>query len=205
MTEPVTAPQTRPLDGIAAFYATLWDEARSAATRWHLAVVVEIAMILAWFAIRTVADVDGRAYALWVVAAGALALVAPMSGLVVFIGTSAFFEPDSLARSMSPRELIVLPLAAGVLIRIVADRFRWRPEPAVWVALAPARRDRPGCGQHVLAVQRGHRAACGAVVDREHGGSGRSCSWPRHGPPVWATRVRWSPPASPPSWWPWSA
>ena len=31
---------------------------------------------------------------------------------------------------------MLLPLAAGVLIRIAADRLRWRPVPAIWVALA---------------------------------------------------------------------
>ena len=93
-------------------------------------------MVAAWFVIRTTAGVDGRAYLLWVLAAGVLALVAPMSGLVVFVATSVAFEPDDVARTLSLRELVLLPLAAGVLIRITVDRLRWRPVPAVWVALA---------------------------------------------------------------------
>ena len=45
------------------------------------------------------------------------------------------------SRTTSPgrsslRELVLLPLAVGVLIRIGADRLRWRPVPAIWVALA---------------------------------------------------------------------
>ncbi len=49
----------------------------------RLAIAVEVVMVVAWFVVRTVAGVDGRAYLLWVIAAGALALVAPRSGLVV--------------------------------------------------------------------------------------------------------------------------
>jgi O-antigen ligase len=136
MQDPVVAtPRTRPFADISAFYAALWSAGRGAADRWRLAIVVEVVMVLGWFAIRTVADVDGRAYALWIVAAGALALVAPLSGLVVLIATSVFFEPDSFARAIAPRELVVIPLAIGVIARVAWDRFRWRPEPAVWVAL----------------------------------------------------------------------
>ncbi len=47
-----------------------------------------------------------------------------MSGLVVFVATSVFFEPDSLARTLAPRELVVLPLALGV-----AHPDRRRPVP----------------------------------------------------------------------------
>ena len=50
------------MGGIPAFYGAIWSEARAAATRWHLAIVVEIAMIVAWFAIRSTAGVDGRFY-----------------------------------------------------------------------------------------------------------------------------------------------
>ena len=92
-------------------------------------------MVVAWFVVRTVAGADGRAYLMWVVAAGVLALVAPRSGLVVFVATSVFFEPDSLARTLRPRELVVLPLALGVVIQVAADRFRWRPGLAIWLAL----------------------------------------------------------------------
>lgn len=129
------APRARPFDEVAQFYGALWSAAQEAAARWPLAIIVEVAMVVGWFAIRTVADVDGRAYALWVIAAGLLALVAPLSGLVVFIATSVFFEPDSFARSIAPREFVLIPLAVGVMARAALDRLRWRPEPAVWVAL----------------------------------------------------------------------
>jgi hypothetical protein len=136
MQDPVAAtPRTRPLGDISAFYAALWTAGQRAAARWRLAIVVEVAMVVGWFAIRTVADVDGRAYALWVVAASGVALVAPLSGLVVFIASSVFFEPDSFARSIAPREFVLIPLAIGVIARAGLDRFRWRPEPAVWIAL----------------------------------------------------------------------
>ena len=123
------------LGGIPAFYGAIWSESRAAATRWHVAIVVEIAMVVAWFAIRSTAGVDGRVYLAWVIAAGALALVAPLSGLVVFVASSVFYEPDPLPRALALREVVLIPLALGVLIRIAADRFRWRPSLAVWLAL----------------------------------------------------------------------
>jgi hypothetical protein len=131
----VVAPRTRPFGDIADFYAALWSGVRETVERWHLAIIVEVVMVLGWFAIRTVAGADGRTYLLWVVAAGVLALVSPLSGLIVVIATSAFFEPDSIARTIAPRELVIIPLAIGVLVRIALDRFRWRPEPAIWIAL----------------------------------------------------------------------
>jgi hypothetical protein len=92
MQEPAAATlRTGPFADIWAFYDALWSAGRVAADRWRLTLVVEVAMVVAWFAIRTVASVDGRVYLLWVVAAGALALVAPRSGLVVFVATSVFF------------------------------------------------------------------------------------------------------------------
>ena len=137
MTEPEGLTlEPRPMGGILAFYAAIWSEAQAAAARWRLALIVEVAMVAVWFVIRSTAGVDGRAYMLWVLAAGVLALVTPMSGLVVFVATSVAFEPDDVARTLSLRELVLLPLAAGVLIRIGADRLRWRPVPAIWVALA---------------------------------------------------------------------
>jgi len=105
-------------------------------TRPHLDLVLEAALIVAWFLIRTLASVEGRVYLVWVIAAGLLALIAPRSGLVVFVATSVFFEPDSLASTLAPRELIVLPLALGVVIQFAADRLRWRPGPAIWLAIA---------------------------------------------------------------------
>ena len=123
------------LAGVGAFYGALWTEGRAAVERWRLDIVVPVAMVASWFAIRTVAGADGRAYLLWVFAAGALALVAPRWGLVVFVATSVFFEPDTLAPTLGPRELVVLPLALGILIQVLADRGRWRPGLAIWLAL----------------------------------------------------------------------
>jgi O-antigen ligase len=118
---------------VGAFYAALWTEAR--ARRRDLAITAEVLLVVAWFVVRTLSDVDSRAYVGWLIAAGLVALVAPRSGLVVLVATSVFFEPDSLARTIAPRELIVVPLAVGVAIQIAADRFRWRPGPAIWLAL----------------------------------------------------------------------
>jgi len=128
-----SATGTTQAGGVTSFYGALWSEAL--ARRRDLAVAVEVVMVVAWFVVRTLSDVDSRAYLLWLIAAGALALVAPRSGLVVLVATSVFFEPDSLARTIAPRELIVLPLAIGVLVQIAADRFRWRPGLAIWLAL----------------------------------------------------------------------
>jgi len=77
------APRARPLDEAAPFYEALWPAAQKSATRWPLAIIVEVAMIVAWSAIRTTAGADGRVYVLWVVAAGTMALATPRAGLRV--------------------------------------------------------------------------------------------------------------------------
>ena len=74
---------------VASFYGALWSDAR--ARRREIAIAVEAVMVVAWFLVRTVADVDSRVYLLWLIAAGALALVAPRSGLVVLVATSVYF------------------------------------------------------------------------------------------------------------------
>ena len=131
----MVAPRTRPFGDIADFYAAIWSAVRETVERWHLAIVIEVAMVVGWFAIRTVAGADGRTYFLWVIAAGVLALVAPRSGLVVFVATSVFFEPESFARAIAPREFVLIPLAIGVVVRVAMDRFRWRPGLAIYVAV----------------------------------------------------------------------
>ena len=136
MTEPEGLTlEPRPMGGILAFYAAIWSAYRDAAARWHLVLVVEVAMVLAWFVIRTVAGVDGRAYAAWLLITCILSLLAPTSGLVVFIATSVFYEPGTASRALAPREFVLSFVAVGVLARVALDRFRWRPAPAVWVAL----------------------------------------------------------------------
>jgi len=128
----------RHVRGVIDLYGAMWSAARATSIRRHLDIAVEITMVIAWFVIRTTTSVDDVAYVLWVVAAGALALVAPRSGLVVFVATSVFFEPDNLARTVGSRELVVVPLAIGVIVRVAADRFHWRPGAAIWLALALA-------------------------------------------------------------------
>ena len=118
---------------VASFYTALWSEARANSDR--LAIAVEALMVVTWFIVRTVAGADSPVYLAWVAAAGVLGLVAPRSGLVVFVATSVFFEPDSLARTLTPRELVLLPLALGVAIQVAADRVRWRPPLAIWLAV----------------------------------------------------------------------
>ena len=108
---------------VSAFYGALWSEARAHSRQ--IAIAVEAVMVVAWFVIRTVA---GRRRpglpALGRSRRGSWRSWRPKSGLVVLVATSVFFEPDSLARTLAPRELIVLPLALGV-----AHPDRRRPIP----------------------------------------------------------------------------
>ena len=173
MTEPEGLTlEPRPMGGILAFYAAIWSEAQAAAARWRLALIVEVAMVAAWFVIRSTAGVDGRAYMLWVLAAGVLALVAPMSGLVVFVATSVAFEPDDVARTLVPARA-----------RAAAARGRRahpdRGGPAAVAAGAghlararPADRDGPRRAQHVRPVRHRHRVARRPVVAGQHGRPG---------------------------------
>lgn len=139
MTHEIASATAGPADTtgeIGSFYRAIWSSALGAVERYRLTLFAEIALIVAWFVIRTLFDAEGRAYMAWVAILGAVALVAPRSGLVVFIATSVFFEPDSLARTLGPRELIVLPLALGVAIQVARTRPVWRPGWPIWLGIA---------------------------------------------------------------------
>src|SRR6476620_10518249 len=52
---------------VASFYRVLWAEAQT--RRREIAIAVEAVMVIAWFLVRTVANVDSRIYLLWLLAA----------------------------------------------------------------------------------------------------------------------------------------
>ena len=170
------------MGGILAFYAAIWSEAQAAAARWRLALIVEVAMVAAWFVIRSTAGVDGRAYLLWVLAAGVLAL------------RGADVRPRRLRRDVGRlRAGRRRPDTVPARIRAAAARGRRahpdRGRPTAVAAGAgrlgrarPAARDRPRRAQHVRPVRHRHRVARRPFVAGQHGRCRSSCSSPPPGP-----------------------
>ena len=92
---------------ILDLYRAVWASLREAIVRYHLAVIVELGMILAWVVFRTAFDVESRPYLLWTVAACLIAVLSPTSGLVILVAMTPFFEPVSLSRALGMRHVLV--------------------------------------------------------------------------------------------------
>jgi len=119
----VGASETRPgpLDLYRAIWATLtvW-----AGRRW-VRPGIELGFIAVWLVLR----IDGNhptLAAVWTVAAAALTVLSPGSGLVVLVAIAPWDEPLSLGHALGLRNLLPLALAASVGLRVLF-RPRWMP------------------------------------------------------------------------------
>jgi O-antigen ligase len=113
-----------------------WRTASAALTGRRIALAIEIAMIALWFVIRTRYGVDGRPYLAWTVIAAAIAVVSPLSGLVLLAATAPFYEPTTLLRTLGIRpappilgfrHVLVAALALAVAGRLVLGGWRRMP------------------------------------------------------------------------------
>ena len=104
---------------------------RSIVDRREFRIILEVAVIVAWLALRTIVGVRSDLYAAWAVTAAILAFVSPVSGLVVLGSTAAFFEPVSAIGVVGWRTVIVVTLAIGVAVRLLAGGWRRYPRSPV--------------------------------------------------------------------------
>jgi O-antigen ligase len=107
---------------------------RSAVAGRELWIALEVLAILSWVVVRTVFGDRGEAYVVWSILTAVLAVVSPVSGLVVVAATAPFFEPATVTAVIGWRTLIVVALALGVGLRLLAGG--WRTYPRAPVALA---------------------------------------------------------------------
>jgi O-antigen ligase len=89
--------------------------------RYRVAIAVEIALIVAYVALRAGAA-NETALTAWFIAASVLALASPTSGLVVLAAVAPFNEGVSLTRDVGSKTVLAGLLLAGVLVRVVAAR-----------------------------------------------------------------------------------
>ena len=125
--------------GILDLYRSLWLAARDGIVRHRLAIVIEVALVAAWFVLRTTSAVDGRPYIAWTFVAAIGAVISPTSGLVLLAATAPFYEPPTLLRVLGVRpapavlgwrHVLVAALAISVVIRLIAGG--WRRMPWSW-------------------------------------------------------------------------
>jgi O-antigen ligase len=124
---PVIEPQDPVVTGILDLYRSVWRAVHDVFVRHRVAIVVELALIAAWFVLRTVFSVESRPYLVWTIVAAAIALISPTSGLVILAATAPFFEPVSVSRALGMRHLLVAALGVSVLLRLVAGGWRQLP------------------------------------------------------------------------------
>ncbi|MEA2607655.1 MAG: hypothetical protein QOI00_2412, partial [Chloroflexota bacterium] len=135
--QPAVEPESAAGAGIVALYRAVWDAVRGTVARQRIAIAVEIALIAIWFLLRTRYGVESRPYLLWTIVAAGIAVVSPISGLVILAGTAPFFEPVSISRVLGMRHVLVAVLGISVAVRLVAGGWRRMPwSPPVILAIA---------------------------------------------------------------------
>jgi hypothetical protein len=135
---PAVEPSNTSGVGIADLYRQAWRAGQDAVVRYRLAIVIEIALIAAWFLLRTVFTVESRPYLLWTIVAAGVALISPTSGLVILAATGPFFEPVTLTRALGMRHVLVAALGISVLLRLVLGGWRrmpWSPPLVLGIAI----------------------------------------------------------------------
>jgi hypothetical protein len=136
--QPAIEPQGSTGAGILDLYRLAWGALQDVFVRYRLAIVVEIALIAAWFLLRTAFTVESRPYLLWTIVSAGVALISPTSGLVVLAATAPFFEPVTLTRALGMRHVLVAALGVSVFLRLIAGGWRrmpWSPPLVLGIAI----------------------------------------------------------------------
>ena len=105
----------------------MWTDVRQAIVRYRVAIVVEVAMVMVWFVLRTAVDVRSGLYLVWFVSAAAIALVSPTSGLVVLMATVPYFEPAPLFHELGFRHVLIAVIGISVALRLAMGGWRQLP------------------------------------------------------------------------------
>lgn len=118
---PATTVKPRP--GVLDLYREL---ATATFKGWSRAApFVEGAVILSWFALRTV-DAGSAGMLLWVGVVVVLAVVTPTSGLVVLAAIAPFNEGFLLTRDIGVKSLFALLIVASIGVRVALGGRDWR-------------------------------------------------------------------------------
>jgi O-antigen ligase len=125
-------PLTTP--GVVDLYREVFAAASAFARRWRLEIVTEIALVVAYFTLRTI-GADAPALPTWLIAAAVVAVVSPTSGLVVLAAIAPFNEGIAITRDIGSKTMVAAAVLAGIVVRWVLDpSARIRPRAPVLLA-----------------------------------------------------------------------
>jgi O-Antigen ligase len=121
------------------FYRSVLETGRAMGARYRLALWIEGVLIVAW-AILRILDVGRRPLEAWYVVAAVIALIAPVSGLVLLAAIAPFSESVILTHELGMNPILLVVIAASVGLRVVARIVETRrigrpPIPLVLAAL----------------------------------------------------------------------
>jgi len=121
--------------GVRDLYGAVLVEASAFARRRRLELIVEIALIGLYFALRTI-GANEPTLDVWLVVVAVVALASPTSGLVILAAIAPFNEGISITRDIGSKTVLAVALLIGVTARVgmrwAADRTaRRRPTRAM--------------------------------------------------------------------------
>ncbi|HEY0444296.1 MAG TPA: O-antigen ligase family protein [Candidatus Limnocylindrales bacterium] len=123
--------------GVIDLYRSVLYGVRStldAARRRRLAIAVEVSIVVLYVLLRT-ADAGRPVLILWSLLAMAIAVVSPISGLVILAAIAPFSEPFTITRQLGLKPFLVVAVGAGTAVRIASAIVigqRSRPSVAAW-------------------------------------------------------------------------
>ncbi|HEY8800377.1 MAG TPA: hypothetical protein VIM20_07225, partial [Candidatus Limnocylindrales bacterium] len=112
--------------GIRDLYGAVLVEASAFARRRRLELIVEIALIALYFALRTI-GANEPTLDVWLVVVAVVALVSPTSGLVILAAIAPFNEGISITRDIGSKTILAMALLIGVTVRV---GLRWAADRA---------------------------------------------------------------------------
>lgn len=113
--------------GVRDLYRAIFVAAAAVARRRRTVIAVEIALVVLYFALRTVGVAEG-AMGAWLVVVTIIALVSPTSGLVVLAAIAPFNEGIPIARDVGSKTILAVAILVGAALRWIVDATaRTRP------------------------------------------------------------------------------
>ena len=111
--------------GVRDLYGAVLVEASAFARRWRLELIVEIALIALYFALRTI-GANEPTLDVWLVVVALVALASPTSGLVILAAIAPFNEGISITRDIGSKTVLALALLIGMTVRV---GMHWAVDP----------------------------------------------------------------------------
>lgn len=142
--------------GILDLYRAGWTAAARIGSRRWVSTALAVGMLATYVGLRSV-DADRNLLVAWVVIAGVVTILSPVSGLMILAGIAPFTEPITFSRQLGARPVLIAILGAAVAIRYVAAGAR--PRPPLPVVLAGGLAVGTAVGVGVILIRYGQGAA----------------------------------------------